>query len=108
MKQLILVILMFLGINLAQAAPLPNYDLTMTDGVFDPPKIEVETGKRFKISITNAGKTSAEFENLSMRIEKVVGPGVKSFVVIHPLKPGSYFFIDEFHPDMPSFEIISK
>jgi len=90
------------------AAPLPNYEVTITDGKFDPEKIEVTAGQRFKITIKNTGSSPAEFENLSMRVEKVLGPGVQSFVVIHPLKPGSYKFIDEFHLDMPGFEIIAQ
>jgi len=68
----------------AYAAPLPNYDVTIADGVFTPEKIEVPAGQRFKITIQNTGSSPAEFENLSMRVEKVLGPGVKSFVVIHP------------------------
>jgi len=92
----------------AQAAPLPNYEITITDGKFEPEKIEVPAGQRFKITIKNTGSSPAEFENLSMRVEKVLGPGVQSFVVIHPLKPGSYTFIDEFHLDMPGFEIIAE
>jgi len=90
------------------AAPLPNYEITITDGHFDPKKIEVPSGQRFKITIKNTGSSPAEFENLSMRVEKVLGPGVQSFVVIHPLKPGNYHFIDEFHLDMPGFEIIAR
>jgi len=92
----------------ALAAPLPNYEITITDGKFDPEKIEVPAGQRFKITIKNTGSSPAEFENLSMRVEKVLGSGVQSFVVIHPLKPGSYHFIDEFHLDMPGFEIIAR
>jgi len=91
-----------------QAAPLTNYEITIADGVFTPPHIEVPAGQRFKITIQNTGSGPAEFENLSMRVEKVLGPGVRSFVVIHPLKPGSYHFIDEFHIDMAGFEIIAK
>ena len=32
-----------------------------------------------------------------------LSPGLyfRSFVVIHPLKPGSYGFFDEFHPELP-------
>jgi High-affinity Fe2+/Pb2+ permease len=40
--------------------------------------------------------------------EKVLGAGVESFVVIHPLKAGSYHFIDEFHMDMAGFDINVK
>jgi len=91
-----------------QSAPLPNYEITITDGQFAPESIEVPAGQRFKITIKNTGSSPAEFENLSMRVEKVLGSGVQSFVVIHPLKPGSYKFIDEFHLDHPGFEIIAK
>jgi len=103
-----IMLLGFVFYSVAYAAPLPNYDITIADGVFDPPSIEVPAGQRFKITIQNTGSSPAEFENLSMRVEKVLGPGVRSFVVIHPLKPGSYHFIDEFHMDMAGFEIIAK
>ena len=32
-----------------------------------------------------------------MRIEKIVAAGAGSFVVLPPLKPGTYEFIDEFN-----------
>jgi len=111
MRQIASFFLLLLGVvfySIAHAAPLPNYDITIADGVFDPAFIEVPAGQRFKITIQNTGSSPAEFENLSMRVEKVLGPGVRSFVVIHPLKPGSYHFIDEFHMDMAGFEIIAK
>lgn len=84
------------------------YNVTIKDGVFEPQSIEVPAGQRFKISVKNIGSGPAEFENLSMRVEKVLGAGVESFVVIHPLKAGSYHFIDEFHMDMASFDINVK
>ncbi|MCT6878952.1 MAG: cupredoxin domain-containing protein [Commensalibacter sp.] len=92
----------------AFAAPLPNYDVTIKDGVFEPSSINVSADQRFKITIKNIGEGPAEFENLSLRVEKVLGPGVTSFVVIHPLKPNTYHFIDEFHMNMQGFNIISK
>ncbi|MHC5307831.1 cupredoxin domain-containing protein [Bartonella sp. LJL80] len=104
----ILVFLFCLFPVFAGAAPLDNYDVTIKDGVFDPPSIEVAAGQRFKISVKNIGTGPAEFENLSLRVEKVMGPGVQSFVVIHPLKTGTYHFIDEFHMDMAGFEIVVK
>lgn len=92
----------------AQAAPLTNYNISIKDGVFEPAFIEVPTNQRFKITVKNIGTGPAEFENLSLRVEKVLGAGVESFVVIHPLKAGSYHFMDEFHIDMAGFEIIAK
>lgn len=93
---------------IAGADPLDIYNVTIKDGVFDPQSINVPAGQRFKISVKNIGSGPAEFENLSMRVEKVLGPGVESFVVIHPLKAGSYHFIDEFHMDMAGFDIVVK
>lgn len=87
-------------------AALPVYTITITDGVYSPASIEVPPRQRFKIIIKNTGKGPAEFENLSLRVEKVLAPEVESFVVIHPLKPGNYHFIDEFHLDMAGFSIM--
>ncbi|AGA64922.1 putative exported protein [Liberibacter crescens BT-1] len=106
--RIIIIFLCLFIITPTYAAPLPNYDLTVTDGKFMPQEITVPSGQRFKITIRNTGTTPAEFENLSLRVEKVLGPNIQSFVVIHPLKPGNYHFIDEFHLDMKGFEIIAK
>lgn len=83
------------------AAPLPTYELAISDGRFTPPSLTVPAGQRFKIIVRNVGQGPIEFESLPLRVEKVLGPGVTSFVVIHPLKPGRYTFFDEFHLDLP-------
>ena len=85
----------------AWAAPLPTYELEVRDGQFSPPNLTVPAGQRFKINVHNKGSGPVEFESMPLRVEKVLGPGVSSFVVIHPLKPGRYPFFDEFHLDMP-------
>jgi len=87
-------------------AALPAYPITIADGVYKPESLEVPAGQRFKLIIKNTGKGPAEFENLSLRVEKVLAADVESFVVIHPLKPGHYHFIDEFHLDMAGFTLI--
>jgi len=91
----------------AQAA-LPTFELTIRDGHFEPARIEVPARQRFKIIVHNAGSGPIEFESTPLRVEKVLSPGVTSFVVIHPLKPGRYTFFDEFHMDLPEGEIIAK
>lgn len=88
-------------------AALPSYALSIRDGHFTPARIEVPAGQRFKIVVMNAGNGPTEFESTPLRIEKVLGQGVTSFVVIHPLKPGRYPFFDEFHLDLPAGEIIA-
>ena len=87
--------------SVALAAPLPSYELQIRDGHFTPASLQVAAGQRYNIIVHNLGQGPVEFESTPLRIEKVLSPGVSSFVVIHPLKPGSYGFFDEFHPELP-------
>ena len=82
--------------------------LSARDGTFDPLKIEVPAGKRFKIEISNDGKGPMEFESKDLKQEKVLAAGAKSSVVINALKPGTYTFFDEYHMDAPKGQIIAK
>ena len=90
------------------AAGLPTYELVIRDGHFTPPLLEVPAGQRFKIVLHNQGQGPAEFESTPLRVEKVMSPGVTSFVVIHPLRPGHYPFFDEFNPQLPEGSILAE
>ncbi|WLG37305.1 cupredoxin domain-containing protein [Pseudomonas rhodesiae] len=92
----------------AAAAPLPTYELSLRDGHFTPPQLVVKAGERFKIVLTNVGQGPAEFESTPLRVEKVLSPGVTTFVVIHPLKPGEYPFFDEFNPQLPEGSLLAQ
>lgn len=56
----------------------------------------------------NLGQGPAEFESTPLRVEKVLSPGVTTFVVIHPLTPGLYPFFDEFNPQLPEGSILAQ
>ena len=89
----------FLRADAQAASPeLLSYSIVIKGGRILPARLEVPAGRKIKLTIKNEGPGPSEFENLSLRIEKVLSPGARSFVVIHPLKPGTYRFIDEFHP----------
>lgn len=92
----------------ALAEELPVYRLVARDGTFEPKTIEVPAGKRFKIEISNEGKGPIEFESRDLKQEKVLAGGARSSVVINGLKPGTYVFFDEYHPDMAKGQIIAK
>ena len=92
----------------AHAADLPTFKLEMTDGKLNPARIEVPAGQRFKIVLKNIGQGPAEFESTPLRVEKVLSPGVTTFVVIHPLKPGAYPFFDEFNSQLPEGSILAE
>ena len=106
---------LWLGVAaLALAAPIAGAEdvvkvkIVARDGVFTPPNLEVPAGKRIKIEIANEGRTPMEFESLPLKVEKVLGPGASSSVVINPLKPGEYPFFDDFHPDTSKGRIIAR
>ena len=92
----------------AQAEDLAVFKLVARDGVFEPAKLEVPAGKRFKIEISNEGKGPMEFESRDLKQEKVLAAGAKSSVVINGLKPGTYVFFDEYHPEAPKGQIVVK
>ncbi|KAF0812311.1 hypothetical protein IGB42_03301 [Andreprevotia sp. IGB-42] len=91
---------------LARAEDLPTFKITIKDGTLSPARIEAPAGKRFKLEITNAGKSPVEFESISLRKEKVLGPGVTSFVVVNPTSPAEHVFFDDFHPQAKGVLVI--
>lgn len=79
-------------------ADMPVHTLAFKpDGTFEPAVLEVQAG-RFKIVLVNKSQEAVEFESLPLRKEKVLGPGVTSFVVLTVSRPGDYPFFDDFHP----------
>jgi plastocyanin len=73
--------------------------LTLKDHRFNPATVTVPAGERFTIEVSNQDDTPAEFESSDLRVEKIVVPGGKISVKAGPLKPGTYKFFDEYHPD---------
>jgi hypothetical protein len=59
----------------------------------------VPAGERFRIEVENQDATPAEFESNDLRVEKIVVPGGRIAVMAGPLKPGTYKFFDDYHPD---------
>lgn len=105
----LIAILAFMFVPYYALASVPIiYNVEIKDGVFTPSSISVPTKQRIKIKIKNTGKSPAEFENLSLIVEKTLGAGVESAAIIPPLRPGTYKFIDEFHINMAGFTITAK
>ena len=90
------------------AQELPTFRLQMKNGHFDPTEVVVPANTRFKLVLHNAGSDAEEFESLELKKEKVLAPGATSFVVFAPLKPGSYRFFGEFHPETAQGRIVAR
>lgn len=111
LPHLLFVALLWLGIGWgidAHAQELPTFEVVARDGRLFPARLEVPVGQRIKLVVRNQGKSPIEFENLDMRVEKVLAPGGTSFVVLPRLKHGEYEFIDEFHMDTGRMLVIAK
>ena len=90
------------------ADALYTIELRMKDGRFYPETLEVPAGRKIKIVLINEGPGAEEFESTELRKEKVLAPGATSFVTIAPLKPGSYRFFGEFHPETAQGKLVAK
>jgi plastocyanin len=84
------------------------YKIVAKDGKLDPTVIEVPAGKRFKLEVTNEGKSAIEFESKDLKQEKVIAPGAKATLSINALKAGEYKFFDEFHEATAKGRIVVK
>lgn len=73
--------------------------LAIKDHRFSPDRVSVPAGERFRIEVTNLDDTPEEFESADLKVEKIVVPGGKIAVTAGPLKPGTYKFFGDYHPD---------
>jgi len=99
---------LFLASTAAFADDMPTILLVMKDGRLFPETLEVPANTRFRLEVRNEGPGAAEFESLELKKELVLAPGVTRKLVFHPMKPGSYKFFDEFHPDTAQGRIVAK
>lgn len=96
------------GTATAQAADLPSFSLSIKNGRFQPETLEVPANTKFRLLVKNEGPGAAEFESMELKKEKVLAPGAQSFLIFAPLKPGSYRFFDEFHPDTGQGRLVAR
>lgn len=90
------------------ADDMPTIQLLMKEGKLFPETLEVPANAKFRLQIRNEGPGAAEFESLELRKETVLAPGVTRTLVFHPMKPGTYKFFDDFHPETAQGRIVAK
>lgn len=91
-----------------RASSLPSFLVEVRDGRFTPGRIEIPARRRVRIELVNHGPGPLEFENDEMGIEKVLGAGGRSFVVLPPLQPGRHEISDEFNPITGVLEVLAR
>ncbi len=108
LRQIGLGLLLASSITPVLATDMPTYDLTIRAGRFIPETLEVAANTKFRLLIKNEGPGAEEFESVELRKEKVLAAGASSFMIFQPLKPGTYPFFGEFHPETAKGRIIAK
>ena len=99
---------LFFQSTVAMADDLPTFRVLMKDGRIFPETVEVPANTRFRLEVKNEGPGAAEFESLELKKELVLAPGVTRTMVFFPMKPGSYKFFDDFHPETGQGRIVAK
>jgi hypothetical protein len=95
-------------INAAAAAMADPVALTLDGHKFVPAEFTAPANQRFEIKVSNHDDTPAEFESHDLKVEKIVVPGGDVTVWAGPLKPGTYQFFDDYHPDQAAGTVTVK
>lgn len=82
----------------ARAGPDSVVTLTLKDHRFTPAAVTSPADQRIQVVLINQDRATEEFDSHDLKVEKLVTPGATIRFAIGPLKPGSYSFMGEFHP----------
>jgi len=72
-------------------------ELSIRNNRFEPAEIKVPARKPIRLHVRNLDSAPAEFESVSLRVEKVVTGKGEVIINLRPLAPGRYSFFDDFH-----------
>lgn len=73
--------------------------ISIKDHRFQPAEVRAPADKPITLRIKNLDPTPAEFESVSLRVEKVIAGNSEGIINLRPLKPGRYKFFDDFHKE---------
>ena len=82
--------------------------LTLKDHRWMPAELDVPAGQRIVITIKNLDETAEEFDSGALKIEKVIAGSGEGTVRLHPLQPGRYDFMGEYHADTAQGVVVAK
>lgn len=100
MKRLLSSVLLSVAALSALAAE-GEVTLTIENHTFSPQEVKIPAGKKIKLRVVNKDASPAEFESKSLGREKLIPAKSSATVLLGPLKPGRYAFVEEFHETQP-------
>lgn len=96
MKRLLSATLLSLVALTAMAAE-GEVTLTIENHAFSPKEVKIPAGKKIKLLVVNKDASPAEFESKALGREKVIPAKSTATILLGPLKPGRYAFVEEYH-----------
>lgn len=95
-----------LGAPLAALAASGPITLVLKDHRFSPAALNVPAGQKVQIVLVNQDHATEEFDSHDLKVEKLVTPNGRASFSIGPLKPGTYSFMGEFHPETAQGKVV--
>jgi hypothetical protein len=96
---------------LALAAPAAADEpprLSIRNHRFEPSRLVVPAGTKFRLLVKNEDATAEEFESFELHREKVVPPGQEIPVYLGPLDKGEYKFFGDYHQDTAQGVLVAQ
>ena len=78
-------------------ADAPPIQVTIKNHQFTPNEIKVPANQPIVLNVTNGDALAEEFDSTALKVEKVIAGGQSGIIRIHPLRPGRYAFMGEYH-----------
>ncbi len=96
MKRLLSATLLSLA-ALSSVAAEGEITLVIENHTFSPKEVKVPAGKKIKLLVVNKDASPAEFESKPLNREKLIPAKSTATILLGPLKPGRYAFVEEYH-----------
>jgi heme/copper-type cytochrome/quinol oxidase subunit 2 len=82
--------------------------VTLRDHRFTPSEIVVPANQPVILNVKNADNLAEEFDSSALKVEKVIAGGQSGVVRLHPLRPGRYAFMGEYHSATAQGVVVAK
>lgn len=108
MRAILLASALTLGLSGVALAEEKEYLISIKNHRFEPAEVTIPADAKVKLRVKNEDATAEEFESHDFKREKIIKGGKEAVINVGPLKPGSYKFFGEFHPETAQGVLVVK
>lgn len=88
-----------LSMGAAAAQDALGLQVSIKNHRFEPAQLSAPANRPLRLTVKNLDATPAEFESVTLRVEKVVAGGSEGIINLRALQPGRYQFFDDFNKE---------